>query len=300
MKKNIFIPSLIFFLFFTFEISTNSKINSQNFRGNNNIFRIWALSDIQPRSLDERNAFKNAISDINNNIKEVKFSIVAGDIVNSTDEEIFDWYIAERNKSYIKTWYEIIGNHDLKNDNGKLFRNKLRNQLNYSLAVDNMIYIFMSDALKSRPTDISDETFKWWKNLVINNQDKIITVVTHAPLEGSNIPFSEDKDRQILDSNRFRQVLKQYKVDLWLSGHLHLPNEFTNTLNRNENLNDIIFVHISSIRPEFLGLKHSQSRFIEFLCGENMIRIKSRDHQSGKWNDELEKSFIISKVVECK
>jgi 3',5'-cyclic AMP phosphodiesterase CpdA len=286
-------------LFFTFEIPTNSKINSQNIRGNNNIFRIWALSDIQPRSPDERNAFKNAISDINNNIKEVNFSIVAGDIVNTTDEEIFDWYIAERNKSYIKTWYEIIGNHDLKNDNGKLFRNKLRNQLNYSLTVDNMIYIFMSDALKSRPTDISDETFKWWKNLVINNQDKIITVVTHAPLEGSNIPFSEDKDRQILDSNRFRQVLKQYKVDLWLSGHLHLPNEFTNTLNRNENLNDIIFVHISSIRPEFLGLKHSQSRFIEFLCGENMIRIKSRDHQSGKWNDELEKSFIISKVVEC-
>jgi len=299
MNNKFFIPSLIFFIFFTFEVSSTSTVNSGNNGTNKNIFRIWALSDIQPRNQDERNAFKNAINDINNNIKEIKFSIVAGDIVNTTNEEIFEWYIAERKKSYIKTWYEIIGNHDLKNDNGKLFRNKLRSEINYSITVDNMIYIFMSDALKGKPTDISDETFQWWKILVINNQDKIITVVTHAPLEGSNIPFSENMDRKILDSNRFLQVLREYKVDLWLSGHLHLPNEFKNTLNRNKNLNDIIFVHISSIRPEFLGLKQSQSRFIEFLCGENTIIIKSRDHESGKWNNELEKIFKISKVVEC-
>ncbi len=163
-----------------------------------------------------------------------------------------------------------------------------------------MLFIFLSDELRGKPTEVTDEVFEWWKILIINNQDKIITVVTHAPLEGSKIPFSEHEDRQIAESERFQKVLKEYKVDLWLSGHLHLPNEFTNTMNRNKNLNDTIFVHISSIRPEFFGLKHSQSRILDFFCGKDIVSIKSRDHKWGKWNKELKKDYKLSNIVECK
>ena len=123
--------------------------------------------------------------------------------------------------------------------------------------------------------------------------------VSHAPLEGSKIPFSENEGRQIKDSKRFRDVLEEYTVDLWLSGHLHLPNEFTNTINRNPKFENTLFVHISSIRPEFLGFKHSQSRIVEFLCGKNIVRIKSRDHESSKWNNQLQGDYKLSKIVEC-
>jgi len=290
---------VLILLFFTFEISCTKTVTPENINTDQEIFRIWALADIQPRNKNEREAFSIAVKDVNNNIKDVKFAIVAGDIVHTTDEDTFDWYVEERAKSYISEWYEIIGNHDLKSDRGKLFKEKLRNDLNYSISYGNMIFIFLSDELRGKPTEVTDEVFKWWKKLVIENQDKIITVVTHAPLEGSKIPFSQHEDRQVVDSERFQGVLKEYTVDLWLSGHLHLPNEFTNTINRNNKFDNTLFVHISSIRPEFLGLKHSQSRILEFLCGKDIVRIKSRDHKSGKWNRDLEQDYKLSKTVVC-
>ncbi len=283
----------------TFEVSCTKSVGSENADNNHKVFKVWALADIQPRNSKERKAFTTAVEDINKNIKDIQFSIVAGDIVNTTDEETFDWYVTEKNKSYIKTWYEIIGNHDLKSDRGKLFKEKLREDLNYNVCYGNMLFIFLSDELRGKPTDVTDEVFEWWKKLVIENQEKIITVVSHAPLEGSKIPFSDHEDRKIVESERFQKVLKEYKVDLWLSGHLHLPNEFTNTINRNNKFDNTLFVHISSIRPEFLGLKHSQSRILEFICGEDIVRIKSRDHKSGKWNKEIENDYKLSKIVEC-
>ena len=299
IKKSILFYLSILILIF-FEFSCTKSVSSENINTHQEVVRIWALADIQPRNSEEREAFSIAVEDINKNIEDVNFAIVAGDIVHTTDEDTFEWYVQEKKKSYISDWYEIIGNHDLKSDRGKLFKKKLRENLNYSINYGNMLFIFLSDELRGKPTEVTDEVFEWWKILIINNQDKIITVVTHAPLEGSKIPFSEHEDRQITESERFQKVLKEYKVDLWLSGHLHLPNEFTNTMNRNKNLNDTIFVHISSIRPEFLGLKHSQSRILDFLCGKDIVSIKSRDHKWGKWNKELEKDYKLSKIVECK
>ena len=286
-------------IFLTLEFSCTKPLNSEMLEPGQEFVRIWALADIQPRNKKERDAFTKAVKDVNENISDVTFSILAGDIVNTTDEDTFDWYIEERNKSYIKDWYEIIGNHDLKPDKGKLFKEKIREEVNYSFTLDNLLFVFLSDEQRGKPTVISDETFQWWKKLVIDNQDKIITVVTHAPLEGSKIPFSENEDRQIKDSGRFRDVLEDYTVDLWLSGHLHLPNEFTNTINRNPKFENTLFVHISSIRPEFLGFKHSQSRIVEFLCGKDIVRIKSRDHESSKWNNQLQGDYKLSKIVEC-
>ena len=71
-----------------------------------------------------------------------------------------------------------MGNHDLKPDKGVLFREKLRADTNYSITRGNMLFIFISDEARGKPTVISDETFNWWKDLVINNQDKIISGYT--------------------------------------------------------------------------------------------------------------------------
>ncbi|MGI9534043.1 MAG: metallophosphoesterase family protein [Thermodesulfobacteriota bacterium] len=281
-------------------MSCSKAVDKDGAHSEKEVFRVWVLADIQPRNSSHKASFTQAINDINKNVHDIKLSIVAGDIVHKTESETFDWYLKERNKSYIDNWYEIIGNHDLKTDKGKLFREKLREDIHYSKEFGNLLFIFLSDEIKGKPTDINEDTFQWWKNLVINNQDKIIVVVTHAPLEGSNIPLSTQSNRQILGSDRFIEVLKKYNVDLWLSGHLHLPHEFSNTLNKNHELNDTVFVHISSIRPEFLGLKHSQSRVLDFYCNEDKVVIKSRDHDSKNWNNEIEEEITLSKRVVCK
>ncbi len=260
--------------------------------------KIWVLSDIQPRNNEDRDAFKDAITDVNNNIPGIEMAIVAGDIANRAKPETYDWYLSTRELSYIKDWNEIAGNHDLKTDLGKLFREEINQNFNYSLTKGNILFIFMSDEERGKPTEISDETFNWWKDLVINNQDKIIVVVTHAPLDGSGIPFSRFRDRQIIDSGRFTDVLKKYKVDLWLSGHLHLPHYLANVVQKEE-YNGTMFVSISSIRPEFLDIKHSESRVITFLCGWDYALIQARDHDKRQFDENLSSVYQLSKKYRC-
>jgi len=293
----------IFFLILiilTAAISCSRNIKPQNTGiSDSDIFKIWALADIQPKDAADRTKFEDDVIDVNRNVDNIDIAVVAGDIASKPDKEVYEWYNNVKNSSYIKNWYEIAGNHDLKYDDGELFSRMVHEKTNYSARFGNILIIFMSDSQQGKPTEISNKTFEWWKELVKKNQDKIIIVVTHAPLEGSSIPFSSFHDRQITKSKRFVKVLKNYNVDLWLSGHLHLPQAFINTVVKKPGFADTIFVHISSIRTELLGLKNSESRFITFFCGSNKIRVESRDHDSGKYHKDLEKEFNVSNKILC-
>ena len=294
--------SLLFFLIQTscyVGYSSGDDLVEENWFDSENTLTVWALADIQPKNRDHKEAFEIAVTDINDNVPNIDLAIVAGDIVNETDEETFDWYVQTRDGSYIQEWYEIIGNHDLKTDMGELFREKLREEVNYSIIKGNILFIFMSDSERGKATEISDEVFSWWKDLVVNNQDKIIVVTTHAPLEDSGIPFSSFKDRQIINSERFTNVLKEYNVDLWLSGHLHLPQGIMNNIVEKDKFDGTIFVHISSIRPEIMGLKESESRVLTFACGSDKVLIRARNHKDGRFVSNQNRVFRLSKKYLC-
>lgn len=279
--------------------SVNSKTDENTLNSPEGTLKIWLLSDIQPKNQGHKQQFQKAINDINKNVSDIDFVIVAGDIVQQANEEDFDWYLSMKPSSYIKEWYEIAGNHDVKRDNGELYKKKINEKFSYSIIKGNILFIFMSDEITSSETDISDETFNWWKGLVINNQDKIIVTVTHAPLEGSGILFSSFKRRQIKDSKRFTDVLKKYKVDIWLSGHVHVPQWFPNVVGREERYNGTMFINVAGIRPEALGLKQSESRIMIFVCGSNKVLLKSRNHTGREYNQDLEVVFRLSRQYKC-
>jgi len=278
---------------------SGEELTQANWFDAKNTLTLWALADIQPTNRGHEEAFEIAITDINDNVPNVDLAIVAGDIVDHSDEKAFDWYVRTRGNSYIQEWYEIIGNHDLKTDMGQLFREKLREETNYSVLKGNILFIFMSDSQRGKATEISDEVFNWWKDLVVNNQDKIIVVTTHAPLEDSGIPFSSLRDRQVTDSARFTQVLQKYRVDLWLSGHLHLPHGIMNNIVEKDKYEGTIFVHISSIRPEIMGLKESESRLLTFACGSDKVLIRVRNHKDKAFVPNQNRVFTLSKEYEC-
>jgi len=279
--------------------TSGDEYSEANWFNSENTLTVWALADIQPTNRGHEEAFEIAITDMNDNVPNIDMALVAGDIVNETTEESFDWYVRTRNNSYIKEWFEIIGNHDLKTDMGKLFRDKLREEVNYSIVKGNILFIFMSDSERGKATEISDETFEWWKDLVINNQDKIIVVTTHAPLEDSGIPFSSFTARQAINSERFTEVLKHYQVDMWFSGHLHIPHAVMNNIVEKEKFHGTIFVHISSIRPELLGLKESESRVITFACGSDKVLMQVRNHGEGSFLPNHDRVFQLSKKYNC-
>jgi predicted phosphodiesterase len=279
--------------------SVNSKSDENTLNSPKGTLKIWLLSDIQPKKQEQRKQFEKAINDINKNVSDIDFAIVAGDIVQQANEEDFDWYLSTKPSSYLKEWYEIAGNHDVKRDNGELYKKKINEKFSYSIIKGNILFIFMSDEITSSETDISDETFNWWKDLVINNQDMIIVTVTHAPLEGSGILFSSFKRRQIKDSKRFTDVLKKYKVDIWLSGHVHVPQWFPYVVGRGERYNGTMFINVAGIRPEALGLKQSESRIMIFVCGSNKVLLKSRNHTGREYNQDLEVVFRLSRQYKC-
>ena len=302
MLKTITPFIFILFLFFTscrIGYHSGEKLVQDDWYDPARTLTVWALADIQPTENEDLEAFEAAVEDINQNVPGVAMAIVAGDIVNDTNEEVFDWYVQTRDGSYIESWYEIIGNHDLKTDRGRLFREKLREEVDYSLTVGNILFIFMSDSERGKPTEISDEVFEWWKELVINNQDKIIVVTTHAPLEGSGIPFSGLRDRQVIGSERFTEVMREYNVDLWMSGHLHLPHSMWNATVEKDEFGGTEFVHLSSIRPEIMGMKESESRVLTFVCGSDKVLVRVRNHDRTDWVPHLDEIFTLSKRFEC-
>lgn len=261
---------------------------------------IWALSDIQPRNHAQRIDFVQAVEDINTNIPGINIAIVAGDLVHIANPDDYEWYLSVRGRSYIKEWYEIAGNHDLKGDTGgRLYKKYINPKTHYSFTKGNILFILMSDEEKGSPTEIADKTFLWWKELVENNQDKIIVVVTHAPLEGSGIPFSDTRRRQILQSERFREVLKKNTVDLWLSGHVHVPQWFAGNVGRVSSLGGTVFVNVAAIRREAFGIKPPESRIIVFTCGSREVQIRSRNHRNSSFTSSLDMTYRLSKPYIC-
>lgn len=279
------------------------SLSSEQLADSNNnpesILKIWALSDIQPRAKSQRLEFSKAIEDIDSNISDIDFVIVGGDLVNRAKRGEFEWYLETRERSSVKEWHEIAGNHDLKSDNGKLYKQIINPVFHYSFSKGNILFIMMSDEQKGSPTEISEETFVWWKGLVAANQDKIIVVVSHAPVEGSGIPMSETRRRRITDSKRFREVLKKYHVDVWLNGHVHVPHWFADNVIKNESLGGTVFVNLAAIRTEAFGVKSSESRMISFTCDSNQFRVRSRNHTNGSFNSSLESVFELSKPYLC-
>jgi predicted phosphodiesterase len=290
--------SLIFCAFFLDKPVSLESVE-YNWNKSDTTLKIWTLSDIQPKNQKQKLEFRDAIEDINKNVHDIDFAIVAGDIANTANEADFDWYISTKDLSYIKEWYEIAGNHDVKWDNGVIYKKKINEQFNFSITKGNILFIFMSDELTSSETDISDETFNWWRDLVINNQHNIIVTVTHAPLKGSAIPFSSFRRRQIKDSKRFTDVLEKYKMDIWISGHVHIPQWFPKDVGNVEKYNGTMFINIAGIRTEALGLKQSESRILTFICGSDITLLQSRNHTEKGYNKDLETAFRVSKEFKC-
>jgi len=261
--------------------SCYETLTIRNGENRKDYYVIWSLSDIQPRELKDREGYETAVRDVKNNLPKPDMAIVAGDIAHDKNsEDDFRWYLETNEKTDIEYWFEITGNHDMKDyDNYLKF---IKKPPYYSVAKGNLLILFMSDENRRPPTYISDEAFRWWKRMVIKNQDKIIITVTHGYPENSGLFLaSMVKSRTILDSHRFEDVMRKYRVDLWLSGHTHIPSIFGFNECRKKEFNNTTFINISRIRRD-MGF-NPESRIIILKHNSNLLTVKNRDHHTGKY-----------------
>ncbi len=260
-------------------------------------FTIWMLSDIQPKTTLERNVFEAAVADVNENIGSVDMGIMAGDLLKSrSHDDDFNWFRETRNKANVTDWYQIAGNHDARS--GPIFYKYFPQPQYYAVEFGNLLFLFLSDQSVASRTDISDDAYLWWKDMVENNREKIIITVTHAQLKRSGLLGSSLPSRVIHNSKRFEKVLQQEKVALWVSGHSHLPQRLSGTVTVRKDLGGTCFVNVGSISDElFLD---SESRFFYFHGGSDVVWIRSRNHSKQLFNTDLDiqiplgRSFSLS------
>ena len=239
---------------------------------------IWALSDIQPMRDAHKKSFERAISDVKENFPPADMAIVAGDIVQASKKSDpspdWQWFFSAREKAGIKNWYEIAGNHDARHLDSYLKYTK--KPLHYAVLSGNVLCIFMSDEIDSSGTDIPDDVFEWWKNLVETNRDKIIITVTHSNPSRAGFIYSFIEYRNLQGSDRFENVMKNERTDLWLFGHTHITPLTPMTENGSWRYN-VLFVNVSAIREEYF-YSRAMSRLILFKDGSDIVTIKLRDH----------------------
>ena len=253
---------------------------------------MWMLSDIQPPTPAERIQFEHAIDDVNGHVEQVDFAVIAGDLLQSrSQDEAFAWFLASRKRARVPVWYEIAGNHDVRS--GERFHRYFPNPSHYAVEIGNLLLLLLSDELPSSPTDISDQTFNWWREMVERNQDRIIITVTHGQLEGSGLLGSSIDSRIVVGSERFEKVLREQRVAIWASGHTHLPQGLPGTVSRREELGGTLFVNVSSIDEGFL--MDSQSRFFYFEDGSDKVVIRSRNHSKGRFDGDLDIELALGK-----
>ncbi len=287
-KKNLILTAIILFI-----VLHVSAVNSET--QPDDTFIIWSHSDIQPKKENHLTNFPMAVDDIAANIGHIDIAITAGDIVEkSNSEELYKTYLETRKKIDADAWFEIAGNHEWRNiDN---YKKIINSHLNYSVSTGNMLLLFMSNSESGQMTIIPDNIFQWWKRMVIENQDKIIITVTHGSLKNSGLFQSRlwIKRQFIKDSDRFEDVLKNYSVDLWISGHSHLPGYFPYSLYKNNSLGGTVFIDNGAIREELLS--GVESRVLYFYPGTDRVVIKHREHSDHSFSDSLERKFRLSKI----
>ncbi len=119
---------------------------------------VWMLSDIQPEAPEERLLFEEAIADVNGHVAQVDLGVIDGDLLKSRSrDEDFAWFLRIRNRSKVRHWYEIAGNHDVRSM--PLFRRYFPRPSFYGVEIGNILLLLLSDESTASKTDISDAAF---------------------------------------------------------------------------------------------------------------------------------------------
>lgn len=264
---------------------------------NGDTYVFWMVSDMQVnedgRLYDgkpNREWFQIAVDDAN----QLGFAAVCapGDLINGYGDPDAEYgiYKQVRDSCKCKVWYEIAGNHEVDYE-GDLsdFQNNI-GDYQYTVTIGNILLIFMSDLNGAGSSGKGD--FNWWKNLVINGQDKNIFVFTHHPLHGTTCD-STVAGGSLTDSASYSNILQQYHVDAWFSGHLHNTWGRTWAMEKwGTNFFDVgAVMHVADSSNLSYNV-HTSSRVV-YIDGAQ-VTVKFRDHDNHRFMNEWTYTFTLT------
>lgn len=284
----IWLPSVVAVLAFFAQTGCGHDVRAlKDIFPHGGVFTVWAHSDIHPRGNAEMIHYETAVRDVADYIPGINAAVVAGDIVmGSRSAPVqYPWFLSVRKTAAIPFWCEIAGNHDA--EDIPSFLRYTGKPLHYAALFGNVLFICMSDEVYDHPTQISDAAFEWWKRLVIQNRDKIIVTMTHGCLAQSGLLASFDWGQRVEGSERFARVLREYPIDMWISGHAHTPYYMNGKWSRPFWFKNILFIDVSAIRKN--RGTNIQSYILVFSKNSPDLVVLLRNHETH--------SFIASRSL---
>ena len=177
---------------------------------------------------------------------------------------------------------------------------------------------------------VTGETFEWWKNMVEQNQDKIIisthhhmlkeTTVASGPWEGfRNQPDQEGyhgyypdggpRGASYLyfvngqpDAQAFEKYLANHPdaIDIWLGGHTHArPGDTRGGRSHVERKWDVNFINVANLTLYHIGKESPKSRLLTFEPDSEEVKVDLYLHSDHfapiGWHAPSERTIHLSK-----
>jgi len=242
--------------------------------------QIWVWSDSHiGRMVDGKDGGEWAglsVRDLLANVGTPDYALVLGDITHGGKLEAFQTYATLRNQSGIARWYELVGNHDYKGIETGLYPKYVRPEERYVLCDGNLVWIFLS-AERGRAAGILNEpTRAWLPKVLAKHQDKNIVVCSHQVI-AHTVRYSDpqaDFETVLHPTDWIAELLKTYRVDLWLCGHEHGPKRDRNQIRR---VGHTTFINIASL-SHLYGTQACNSFVLEMTAGDKEIAARCRHH----------------------
>ena len=234
-----------------------------------------------------------ALKELRENQIRVDYAMALGDIAHHANADAFKAYKQLKKQSGIETWFELAGNHEYGKEGLEDYEAVVRSAKPYAHIDGNLAWFVISDEAKGVPGNISDETFDWLKKAIAENQDKIVIVCSHQ-LVHNTIRKSEDAQRYIHPKEKIAEMLKAYRVDLWMCGHEHHRPYSKQEIRR---VNNTTFINVASMSHAY-GSKESQSFLLQFKQGAKSIVARRRVHDRQEFSIDFETEIPLDREID--
>lgn len=241
---------------------------SHFFAKNQNEFSVAVLSDTGA----ENHVLEQVIDDIRKSDENYSFMLYLGDFITHTSS-LGQYWLLDEIKKHVGNMplYAVPGNHDVFKKHKydvRPYRNVMGNTY-YWFSYGNVLFI----ALDNSSRNIDDEQFEWLEDTLkkIRPMFNNCVIYSHIP---PIITKSISNDKlDVLTKNKLENVLKKYKVDVMLFGHVHYfkKNNFAGVpfyttpssgqVIRDENIKKYGYISLSFDKK---GVKKVEPKYIDF------------------------------------
>jgi len=254
--------------------------------------RVWAWADthigMQKDGKDGAEWGELSIREMQKNLAPPDYTLVLGDITHWYKREQFREYARLRELSRWPRWYELVGNHDFNGTTSGDYWRHVRREERYVLLDGNLAWIMVSSERGKSDGIVRPPTRAWLPKVLAKYQDRNVIVCTHQLVE--NTLRHTDHDGAVIHPQEWiRQLLKDYRIDLWLCAHEHGPKRDHRQIKK---IGRTMFINVASLSHAY-GTQACNSFMLEMTAGKKTVEARCRHHDIEKYVPKLSTRFDL-------